>query len=123
MQGKPYDAFQVARTFLLMALIRAFDIYQNVPLTFQAIGSIVIRPQFGAFFASFRQEWFGLAWQDWLVAALGLALLIAAPWFRHGRGHAKRPPALFWLALVLAILVFGVYGLGFDAASFIYTRY
>ena len=125
MRGKPYDAFQIVRTFLLMALIRAFDIYQNVPLTFKNIGSILIKPRFGAFFAAFGAgEWFGLAWQDWLVAALGLALVIAAPWFRgHSLRPAKRPPALFWCALVLAILVFGMYGLGFDAASFIYTRF
>ena len=80
------------------------------------------QPQAGAFVRSFNLgDWFGLAWQDWLIAALGIALLVAAPWFR--REDKKRPPALFWAALVLVILVFGVYGLGYDASSFIYTRF
>lgn len=121
-RGRLYDGFQVTRTFLLMALVRAFDIYENVPLTFRQIGSIAMRPQWHSFFAALTPgDSFGLAWCDWLIAAAGLALLIAAPWFR--RETARRPPPIFWAALVLAILIFGVYGLEYDAASFIYTRF
>jgi len=91
-------------------------------MTFRQIGSIVLRPRAGAFFGSMNPtDWLGLSWPGWLVAGLGICLLIAAPWFR--REEAKRPPALFWALLVLAILLFGVYGPGYDAGSFIYTRF
>ena len=121
-KSRAYDVFQVIRTFLLLALLRSFDIYPDVPMTFRQIGSIVLRPRAGAFFGSMNPtDWLGLSWPGWLVAGLGICLLIAAPWFR--REEAKRPPALFWALLVLAILLFGVYGPGYDAGSFIYTRF
>ena len=113
MQGKAYDAFQVARTFLLMAFIRAFDIYQDVPLTFSRFASVFIRPQFAALADAVQ----ALPWIDWLVAGLGVCLLLI------GTKRLRRLPAAFWLLLVLVILVFGVYGLGYDASAFIYTRF
>ena len=123
MQGRGYDWFQIVRTFLLLTFIRSFDIYMDVPLTFRHFGSLITRPQFGNFFRYFGEhgEWFGLAPADWLVAAVGVAILIAVPWFR--RDDKKRPPAIFWAALVLAILVFGIYGLDFDVADFFYMQF
>ena len=113
MRGRAYDAFQVARTFLLMAFIRAFDIYASVPLTFARFASVFARPQLAALAQAVQT----LPWLDWLVAGLGICLL-----FLGTRRLRKLPPAV-WLLLVLAILVFGVYGLGYDAAAFIYTRF
>ncbi|MCL1951953.1 MAG: MBOAT family protein [Oscillospiraceae bacterium] len=113
MQGKPYDAFQIARTFLLMAFIRAFDIYRNVPLTFQRFASVFASPQLGLLADAAKV----IPWLDWLVAGLGVCLLLV------GTQRLRKLPAPVWLLLVLAILVFGVYGLGYDASSFIYTRF
>ena len=123
-----YGVFEIARTFFLLTLIRSFDIYLNVPLTLRHIGSIFVRPQFGAFLRYFGEhsDWFGLSRLDWLVAALAIALLVAAPWFRRPHASAperKRPHALFWAALVLAIFVFGIYGLNFDMTDFFYTQF
>jgi len=113
MQGRAYDAFQVARTFLLMAFIRAFDIYQDVPLTFSRFFSVFARPQFGAMAQALQV----LPWLDWLVAGLGVCLLLA------GTKRLRKLPAPVWLLLILVILVFGIYGLGYDASAFIYTRF
>lgn len=113
MQGKAYNAFQIVRTFLLMAFIRSFDIYLDVPLTFQRIASIFVRPQFSALAQAVQV----LPWQDWLIAGLGIALLLV------GTKRLKKLPAPVWLLLALAVLVFGVYGLGYDASSFIYTQF
>jgi len=113
LRGRAYDAFQVARTFLLMAFIRAFDIYRDVPLTFARFASIFARPQFGAMAEAVRV----LPWADWLIAGLGICLLLI------GTKRLRKLPAPFWLLLILAILVFGVYGLGYDASAFIYTRF
>ena len=113
MKGKVYDAFQIVRTFLLLAFIRSFDIYANVPLTFSRFASVFIRPQFGLLAEALKV----LPWIDWLVAGLGVCLLLV------GTKRLRKLPAAFWLLLVLAILVFGVYGLGYDASAFIYTRF
>jgi len=113
MKGRAYDAFQIARTFLLMAFIRAFDIYRDVPLTFSRFASVFVRPQFGALAEALE----ALPWIDWLAAGLGVCLLLV------GTKRLRKLPAAFWLLLVLVILVFGVYGLGYDASAFIYTRF
>ena len=113
MRGRAYDAFQIVRTFLLMAFIRAFDIYQNVPLTFKRFASVFVRPQFGAMMDAVKV----LPCLDWLVAGLGICLLLV------GTKRLRKLPAPVWLLMILAILVFGVYGLGYDASAFIYTRF
>jgi len=113
MRGRAYDAFQIARTFLLMAFIRAFDIYQDVPLTFSRFASVFARPQLSGLAEAVQV----LPWLDWLVAGLGICLLLA------GTERLRKLPAPVWLLLILVILVFGVYGLGYDASAFIYTRY
>ena len=113
MKGRAYDAFQVARTFLLMAFIRAFDIYRDVPLTFSRFASVFVRPQFAALAEALKV----LPWIDWIVAGLGVCLLLV------GTRRLRKLPAAFWLLLVLVILVFGAYGLGYDASAFIYTRF
>ena len=113
MQGKGYDAFQIARTFLLMAFVRSFDIYQDVPLTFTRAISVFIQPQFAALAEAVQV----LPWTDWLIAGLGICLLLV------GTKRLRKLPAAFWLLLVLVVLVFGIYGLGYDASSFIYTKF
>jgi len=113
LRGRAYDAFQIARTFLLMAFIRAFDIYQDMPLTFSRFASVFLRPQFAAMAGAMK----ALPWLDWLVAGLGICLLLI------GAKRLRKLPAPVWLLMILVILVFGVYGLGYDASAFIYTRF
>ena len=113
MQGKSYDAFQIARTFLLMAFVRSFDIYQDVPLTFSRAVSVFIQPQFDQLAEAVQI----LPWTDWLMAGLGICLLLV------GTKRLRKLPAAFWLLMILAVLVFGVYGLGYDASAFIYTKF
>ena len=113
MKGWAYDAFQIVRTFLLMAFIRAFDIYRDVPLTFARFASIFARPQFAAMAGALNV----LPWLDWLVAGLGIGLLLV------GTKRLRKMPSAIWLLLILAILVFGVYGLGYVPSDFIYNQF
>lgn len=74
---------------------------------------------------------FGLDGQDLLIAVLGvLAVFIADMLKYHGVDRLKLfrwlPLAVRWLVLyaaIAAILLFGIYGPGYDAASFIYFQY
>lgn len=100
--SKPYAAFQIARTFCLTALIRGLDLFS----------------------ISGTDSKMGLA--EWLVCAAGIGVLILA-----GFVHRKKPDAFqgpifrlcACLVLILAVLVFGVYGTGYDISGFIYTKF
>lgn len=124
-----YRLFEVVRTVLLMSCLRMFDCYRNVPLTFRMFGSMFTRFRLSAL----RAEAFlglGLSGVDYLILLLGCALLIAVS--LAGRSGSvrekisnKRSIARFavWYGLFLAVLLFGVYGIGYDASQFIYNQF
>ena len=123
-----YGAFEVVRTFCLMSFIRSLDIYADAGTTFRALGSI---------FTRFIPEGFtisgltalGLSAADYAVAAAAIALLIVL-----GRARARggirdilaRHAALRYaavLAMALCVIIFGIYGAGYDAKQFIYGQF
>ena len=121
----PYQSFMAIRTFLLMSLIRVFDCYCDVPLTFNRFFSI-----FYTFNVSdiFNGEIMNLnvTGTQYIVIAVGIVIMTAV-----SRLSFKQPlretlwekPVLgnaLMALLCIAILVFGSYGLGFDASAFIY---
>lgn len=71
----------------------------------------------------------GLSTAEWLAAFAALAVLLAVDLIRESAGPARIERAalpLRWavyLLLILSVVVFGVYGPGYDAASFIYFRF
>jgi hypothetical protein len=67
----------------------------------------------------------GLVLSDWILLGLGVAVVWLVDWKREplqrrflGFSPAVRTGAVCLLAL--AVLVFGMYGIGFDASAFIY---
>lgn len=124
-----YRGFQIARTFCLMSLIRALDIYPNPGNYFKSIGSVFTG--FGArrlFDGSLLH--FGLSAADYIIAIAGTTLLVVMG--RVGRNEdvravlSRRPAAVryaVYIAMVLIIVVFGAYGNGYDASQFIYNQF
>ena len=121
----PYQSFMAIRTFLLMSLIRVFDCYCDVPLTFNRFFSI-----FYTF--NIAEIWNGgildikVTATQYIVIAVGILIMTAV-----SRLSIKKPlREVLWekpilgnavmALLCIAILVFGSYGLGFDASAFIY---
>ena len=110
-----YDFFEMARTFFLMNLIRACDLFPN-PLDYvNRLASLVRRGTIPDL---------GLGAADWWILALGTALMFGA----EGRGEKlfRLSSGVKWagaLLLLLIVLVFGCYGLGYDAGSFIYAGF
>ena len=124
-----YRAFQIVRTFLLMSLVRTLDIYDGVSTTFKMILSAFIRPDLRAFISGGLTR-LGLAASDYAVAFSGVALLIVIGRLQQKADVrdllATRPAPVrycVWLAAVLSVVVFGVYGVGYDAGQFIYNRF
>ena len=123
-----WHAWQAVRTFLLMGLIRSLDCYRNVPKTFRLWGTMLTKWNVGELFTGGLTS-FGLGISEWCVILGGMAVIACVS--RLGKKTpvwntlAARPVA--WLACVCAfvvlILLFGAYGIGYDASQFIYQQF
>lgn len=108
-----YARFEMARTFFLMNLIRACDLFPN-PIDY--VNRLVSLVQWGTV------PDLGLGAGDWWILTLGTALMFGAEGCREKLSRLS--PGMKWAGaavLVLITLVFGCYGLGYDAGSFIYA--
>lgn len=135
-----WGGFCALRTFLLMGAIRSLDCYRDVGVTFRAFGSIFTTP------ASWRDllgggavDKLGLSLPVWIF--LGLAALLFFLVGRCGKAKGERSelpagyavadrlvsrPALLCAVCVLLIgatLLFGSYGIEFNASDFIYGQF
>lgn len=129
-KGKPlYSAFEVIRTVLLMSAIRMFDCYRDVPLTFRMFGSMFTTGNFSALFDREVMK-LGLSGADYIVLAATTVILIASGIRRKEgsmRDRLEKIPArrryLMIYLLGVIILLFGAYGVGYDATQFIYNQF
>lgn len=124
-----FRTFQVGRTILLMSSIRLFDCYRDVPLTFK---------MFGTMFTSFNyQELFngsllnlGLTMNNYVVISISLLIVLQVSLLqRKGsvRLMLERKPVFVRYAvsyaLIITIIIFGAYGVGYDSNQFIYNQF
>jgi hypothetical protein len=124
-----FRLFQVVRTVLLMSALRTFDCYRDVPLTFRMFGTIFTAGNWGEVFSGSLLG-LGLGVADYVILLAGLVLLIAVSLLQRSGSVrdkiAARPYAMraaIWFALFLAVLIFGNYGIGYDASQFIYNQF
>ena len=121
--------FQVVRTFWLMSALRSLDCYRDVPLTFSMVGTIFTRFSLTPLWDGSLLE-LGLGVGDWIVAGLGCLLMLGVS-LRQRRGSVREqleraPEAARYavaFGLTFAVLVFGAYGVGYDASQFIYNQF
>lgn len=131
-KGKaPYEVFQILRTILLMSAIRMFDCYRDVPLTFKKVGSIFTTFNWNVLFDGSLLK-LGLTAADYWVLLAGLAIVFGISLYKYRSGksvrdglYAKHQTLFYALMAVLLviILVFGAYGIGFDSSQFIYSQF
>lgn len=115
-----------AVTFLLISLLWAFFIWPDTWTALCMLGSLFTTFNYGDFFATIGSM--GLTLGDWIVFATATALLCTYDiwakqlrlWFAN-RHFATRTAIICSLGLL--VLVFGMYGIGFDAEAFIYSRF
>lgn len=117
MEGRLFGAFRVARTFLLVNLIRVCDLYPQVSVYFRGL----FTPRWLGF------EALGLERADvWVLGAGMLTVLAVQLRFDSWQallGKRKGLTAGLLCLLGLLTLIFGQYGLGYDAASFVYGAF
>lgn len=124
----PWHCFRAVRTFLLMGLFRSLDVYRDVPRTFRLWGSIFTDGKWGEFLTG---GWLklGLDVRSWCVLLCGILVLFAVSQAQKRipvRQKLCERPVLLSLCLtvaVIVILVFGSYGIGYDAGDFIYGQF
>lgn len=119
-----YGYFQAVRTFLLVCLLRMTDCYRDVGLTFRMFFSI-----FTDFGKGISLAPLGLAVSDYLLIGTGILFMYLA-----GRVKKKEKPEQWFLeqsvgvrylilaGLFFSILVFGIYGIGYEQRQFIYNQ-
>lgn len=127
--SKPYGAFMMARTFLLMGLIRSLDCYRDVPTTFAMWGSMFSSKNWAALFGG-GLAGIGLGGADLLIVLGALAVVCAVNTVTLKHTDLRQKligrPALSYSAFALvfvAVLLFGAYGVGYDASQFIYNQF
>ncbi len=124
-----YDGFQALRTTLLMGCLRMFDCYRDVPLTFKMFGSMFTSFNFSVLWDGSLMK-LSLTGSDYAILLIGACVLfIASLLGRHGSVRQRildKSPALscaLTVAMLLAVLLFGAYGIGYDSSQFIYNQF
>ncbi len=123
--SKPYGSFMAVRTFLLMGIIRSLDCYRNVGLTFSMWGSMLTMKGVDEIVTGGIFK-LGLSAADILIVAAGVLTVFAVSKVRDIRQWLYERPvraALLCSALFLCVVLFGAYGVGYDASQFIYNQF
>ena len=124
-----YRLFQVIRTFWLMSFIRTLDTYAGVGTTFRMYASVFTVWNLPELFQGGLLQ-LGLGVADYVVVGLatGLVLYVSLQ-SRSGSFALKissKPMMMRYAAyffIFVSVLIFGAYGVGFDANQFIYSRF
>lgn len=124
-----YEFFCMFRTFWLMSFLRSLDCYRDVPLTFKMIGTIFTNFSGGMLFDGTLLN-LGISGYDYAVIFVGVLICLAVSIFNeHGniREYIASRSAVIRYAvpwvLFFVIVIFGAYGIGFDASQFIYNQF
>ena len=124
-----YHVFQIGRTFLLMCSLRLFDCYEDVPTAFAAFFSMFTDFHISALTGE-EFLYFELTVADYVILAVGVAIMLLVSILqRKGSVRArleKKPAAVrypVYACMLLAIIMLGAYGIGYDATQFIYNQF
>lgn len=113
-------------TFLLISLLWCFFVWPDALTAGKMVLSVFTTFNYGAFFSQIGSM--GLTLTDWIVLAVAAAWLWCYDvWAKPVKSwYAARHPAVktaLICLLALLVLVFGMYGIGFNAGAFIYSRF
>ncbi|TAH66553.1 MAG: MBOAT family protein [Anaerolineaceae bacterium] len=124
-----YRLFQVARTFWLMSFLRTLDCYRNVGTTFRMYGTVFTKWNWNEIFNGGLLG-LGLTISDYIVLILAVLFILYVSLASRSVGYrqqlARKPLTMRYLSyflLIISILIFGAYGVGYDASQFIYSQF
>jgi D-alanyl-lipoteichoic acid acyltransferase DltB (MBOAT superfamily) len=117
-----WKAFRVLRTFCILGLVRTLECYRGVGVALKALAGLFAANNWAVIFS----DTLGLTAADWLMAGAGTAVMIMSGLIPVKKRLDNSPPLLRYALTalaVLAILVFGAYGIGYNASDFIYGQF
>ena len=124
-----YRLFQVARTFWLMSFLRTLDCYRNVGTTFRMYGTVFTKWNWNELFNGGLLG-LGLTISDYVVLLLAVLLILYVSLASRSKSYrdilAAKPLTVRYLTyfvLIVSILIFGAYGVGYDSSQFIYSQF
>lgn len=124
-----YGVFEILRTILLMSMIRMFDCYRDVPLTFKMVFSMFTSFNFNIF-ADGSLLTLGIDGKDYIVLAIGFLIILLNSIYKAKGNNIReklyKNPSGFTAVLCILfiiIIVFGAYGIGYDSNQFIYNQF
>jgi len=131
--GIGYDIWQMLRTFWLMGAIRILDVYRDVPVSFAQLGSIFSGKGWSSVWSSLTGE-LSMSVADLLVILAGIIMMLVVSIVFYKNKNKKRVrdiimergfslQAAVIVVLAIAILIYGAYGIGYDANQFIYNQF
>lgn len=124
----PYHCFEATRTFLLMGLIRSLDCYRNVGVTFTMWGSMFTKFNIGEVMNGGIWS-LGLKAVDYVIIAIAVIIIFIVSKLGQKRDIRQAlvgKTALSWTlagVMLIVVLLFGAYGMGYDASQFIYNQF
>ena len=124
----PYHCFAVSRTFLLMGLIRSLDCYRNVGVTFSAWGSMFTKFNWDEVFGGGLLD-LGLGVADYIIIAASVLIVFVVTKLSQKRDLREalvNKTTLSWALatfFIMAVLLFGAYGVNYGAIPSIYGQF
>ncbi len=130
LKDKPlYGAFEMLRMFMLMNLIRICDLFPDVGEYFRRMGSLFTTFNLHVLWDGTMLN-LGLTGLDYAILGGGVAVLFTVSCIQEKKGSVRvllwEKPALRYVllfALLVAVLLFGHYGIGYDSGNFIYNQF
>ena len=113
-------------TFLMVTLLWSFFVWPDMITAGKMVISVFTTFNYGTFFGEVMA--LGLTVTDWIVLAAAVLILWLYDWKRsrleeglQAMGPGTRTAVLCTLGLL--VMIFGMYGIGFNASAFIYSQF
>lgn len=129
-ESRVYHLLQMLRTALLTTLGRYFSRAGSFSAAIALYRATFVRNMRPLFFLSWEEN-FGQSVPDAICAGVAVLIMFAVDLLNERgvcvrREIAKKPTAMRWAFYMIAIysiIIFGAYGVGFDASAFIYQGF
>ena len=128
-KSSPYAVFQMLRTFFVMNTLTLLDVYVDVPTALSMYGSMFIKFKLSSLTV---QEFIdlGLSVKQYILIFIGVVIIFVVDVIStkcNIREKLENKPFVLrycaFAVLIVMTILFGAYGVGYDAAQFIYNQF